>query len=438
MKKHISKFKLVYIIFVALLAALAAAAVFYAVSVLKDYEACQPEKEIERQLEDIVRLAKSGSVDNAVSFAGDDEAYEITAEEKERFVSALANGELTYKIREGSSDGTALTYSVADKNGILLFIKLKSLSETTKLSLFTYSDWKTEEVKAALFSLSVSLPPSITVNLNGSSLTGSPAADGSGKLLYNISAFGTPELSVSDAFGNVLECSDSAKIDITEYNVTIPDNFTLTVNGKTASPHTAETRNNPIYANVAEYCSDMPKLLTYSCAVLQKEANIEILDPIGQPVKYEMDANTVTITDQPSYSNSLPDELLEQIDPMRAAKDWSLFLTKDLSGANYGFNTIAAYLGEDSYLYEVAWKYANGIDITFTSTHSFPEFANEKISNYIRYTESCFSCDIFFNKKMLLNTGSLVTDTMNSTFYFVNTGTADSPKWIITDIKEII
>lgn len=438
MKKQIKKFKIVYIVYIAVLLILAAAAVWYVSSVLKEYEACQPEREVERQIKNLYELARGGAVDSVVSFGGSEESFEISDEEMEKFVNSLAKDTLSYKIIAGSSDGRALTYSVSNSDNTLLYIKLKSLSETTKLSLFTYSEWKTEEVKAALFNYEISLPPSVKVALNGNTLTGSPSSDGSDKLVYRISALGSPTLSISDTLGNVLDFTDSTKINITEYVIKIPDNFTLKADGKEVSPDIARSEENPNYSNFAEYCLDLPKLLTYECAVVQKQPAIEILDPMGNQVEFEMEGNTVTVTEQPSYSDTLPDELSNQIDPMTAAKDWSLFLTKDLSGANNGFSSIAKYFDENSYFYDVAWKYANGIDITFTSPHNYPSFTDEKLSNFIRYTDNCFSCDVFFNKHMLLNSGSNVIDKMNSRFYFVNSGTTDEPKWIIVDIKEII
>lgn len=436
MKTKGKKFKIAYIVYVALLLILAVLAVFYVISVLKDYESCQPEREIEKQLQNITRLAKSGSVDSVVSYG--DDSFEITSEEKARFVNALAENTLSYKLRGGSSDGSSVTYSVSDGENTLLYIKLKSVSETTKLSLFTYSVWETKEVKVALLNYSLSLPPSVKVTLNGDELTGSVSAEETDKLVYNISALSSPELLVSDAVGNVLECTEGQKIDITEYKITVPDNFTLKIGGKEIPREMTAKTENPSYVNVAEYCKNMPGLLIYDCAVLGKEPLIEISDAAGKAVEYEMDGNTVTVTEQPSYSDVPPEELLSQIDPMSAAKDWSLFLTKDLEGANYGFGTLTKYLAEGSYLYDVAWKYATGMDITFTSNHNYPSFADEKLSNYIRYTEDCFSCDVFFNKHMDLSSGLHVIDTMNSRFYFVNNGTAETPNWIIVDIKEII
>lgn len=435
MKKG-KKFKIAFIVYAALLVVIAAAAVFYVVSVLKDYESHQPEKEIERQIENITRLAKKGSVDSIVSYG--DDSFEISAEEKSGFVSALAKDTLSYKIKGGSSDGSALTYSVADGENALLYIKLKSVSETTKLSLFTYSVWETEEITAVLSNYTLSLPPSVKVTLNGKELTGSASADEPEKLVYNFSAFGSPRLSVSDTIGNVLDCTDVEKIDISEYQITIPDNFFLKIGGKEVSPEIAQRTENSSYENVSEYCKDMPGLLVYNCGVLGKNPEIEIFDTMGNAAEYDMDGNTVLIAEQPSYSDTLSEELINQIDPMKAAKDWSLFLTKDLSGAYYGFYTLAEYLAEGSYLYDVAWKYANGMDITYTSNHNYPTFSDEKLTNYIRYTENCFSCDVFFNKHMDLSSGSHVVDTMNSRFYFVNNGTAEAPNWIIVDIREII
>lgn len=436
MKAKGKKFKIAYIAYVALLLILAVWAVFYVVSVLKDYESCQPEREIEKQLENIIRLAKSGSVDSVVSYGED--SFEMTSEEKSRFVDALAKDTLSYKLRGGSSDGSSVTYSVSDGENTLLNIKLRSISETTKLSLFTYSLWETEEVKAVLLNYSLSLPSSVKVTLNGEALTGSVSAEEPDKLVYNISAMGSPKLLVSDAVGNVIECKEGQKIDITRYKITVPDNFTLKIGGREISREMAAKTENPSYANVAEYCKNMPGLLIYDCDVLGSEHLIELFDAAGKAVEFEAEGNTVFVTEQPSYSDVPPEELLSQIDPMSAAKDWSLFLTKDLEGAHYGFGALTKYLAEGSYLYDVAWKYATGMDITFTSNHNYPSFADEKLSNYIRYTEDCFSCDVFFNKHMDLSSGLHVIDTMNSRFYFVNNGTAEEPNWIIVEIKEIL
>ena len=119
-------------------------------------------------------------------------------------------------------------------------------------------------------------------------------------------------------------------------------------------------------------------------------------------------------------------------------------MSKDLNGYNFGFNEISKHLITSSYLYNMAQKWVNGIDISFISHHTLqnPPFSDESVTNYIRISENCFSVDISFVKHMILVEGSYVPDSMNSRFYFVKyDGTndfVDNPEWKIADIKEIV
>ena len=101
------------------------------------------------------------------------------------------------------------------------------------------------------------------------------------------------------------------------------------------------------------------------------------------------------------------------------------------------------YLIEDSYLYEVAYRWAQGIDITYTADHILedPPFTEEKVSNYVDYGNNLFSCDISFVKHMYLTGRKMqVTDVTNSTFYFMYLQNSDETDghWVIVDIQEII
>ena len=86
----------------------------------------------------------------------------------------------------------------------------------------------------------------------------------------------------------------------------------------------------------------------------------------------------------------------------------------------------------------MATKYANGIDITFTSIHTLdnPPFTNESVGNFIRISENCFSVDISFDKNMVLSDGNCITDSMNDRFYFVKY--AESGTWKLVCMKEIV
>ena len=85
-------------------------------------------------------------------------------------------------------------------------------------------------------------------------------------------------------------------------------------------------------------------------------------------------------------------------------------MTNDLA-----FSRIRGYLIPGSYQYEVAQKYATGVDITFTSRHTLddPAFTGNTVTNFVWITEDCFSVDISFVKHMRLWYGTPVDDAMN-------------------------
>lgn len=125
-------------------------------------------------------------------------------------------------------------------------------------------------------------------------------------------------------------------------------------------------------------------------------------------------------------------------------------MTDDLEGARHGFDTIAAYLIRDSSYYRYAYQWATGVDISFTSVHTITGFTNKRLSNFIAYSDTCFSCDIYFEKNMrLYDSGGQGlfagnrTDVFNSTVYFVycddtpNNG-QDDPHWAIALMHDIL
>lgn len=112
--------------------------------------------------------------------------------------------------------------------------------------------------------------------------------------------------------------------------------------------------------------------------------------------------------------------------------------------ADVPFNEISQYLVKGSYQYEVAKKYANGVDIKFISGHGLanPPFTEESVTNFIWIADNCFSVDVSFVKHMILRVGSRVDDPMNDRFYFVKYDDTedgvDNPMWKIVSMKEIV
>ena len=123
----------------------------------------------------------------------------------------------------------------------------------------------------------------------------------------------------------------------------------------------------------------------------------------------------------------------------KIAKDWSLYLTNDLSGALHGFNNISKYLIKDSTIYKDARKWATGVDITFVSKHTLdnPTFTDLKINNFTIYDENAFSCEVYLQKHLTLSSmrSKKINDVFNERMYFVyyegtNAGYYDGNSWI--------
>ena len=137
--------------------------------------------------------------------------------------------------------------------------------------------------------------------------------------------------------------------------------------------------------------------------------------------------------------DTVPEEVSAEVDVLKVAQIWSLFMSQDAS-----FKQLEKYLIPDSYQYDVVKKYATGVDITFTSAHTLanPAFTDASVTNFSWITEECFSVDISFVKHMIVGSGKRVDDLMNDRFYFVkydatNDG-IDNGAWKIASMKEIV
>lgn len=291
-------------------------------------------------------------------------------------------------------------------------------------------------VKTVIYDYSLTLPATLTVKLNGETHPGEDLGDGTTR--HGIRSLTEPEVEISDLMGNTVTYTGGNTIPLTYCQVITDERYTVTVNNVVV-PDTMKTfSDNPDYEHIAAYVNDMPKIVTYNVAVLLEDARIIAATEDGKAVFINTAEKVCDITDYKT-GNDVPEEISAEIDVLATAKKWSLFMSKDLTGNNYGFWDLANSLVKDSYLYNVAYKYATGIDITFTSIHTLknPPFVNETVDNFKWITEDCFSVDIGFDKLMVLGDGRDLTDTMYSTFYFVkneHTGNA----WKLIQIKEIV
>lgn len=417
-------FKTVYLCILAALAVICVLCVIHVHSILVDYENSQPEN---------VALARVQALgDRPLSDLMDTSS--LTVEETAHLETLARGSDLSCKLKKTTDGGATLVYTVMSGDERVCDVTLKSGSVKTKLTIFTITDWSVAKVTPSTFDYTLKLPRGLSVYVDGVAAE-AVALDG-GFVQYNIESVAKPDVTVRDASGNSVVYDGKTSVSVTNYTVKMPSNMRLLdAEGNAIDTSDADVSDIAEYKYVSEY-AEMPKLLTFKLPLLSDETpQIRITDESGADVLWS-EADHVITSSLVSSADALPDGRCSVDYVLEAAKNWSLFMTADLGGKMYGFDTMASYLMPDSYLYGVAKSWATGVDITFTSVHTLnrPPFSYVSARNFTIYGDDCFSCDVYLTKVMHLNTGANVTDVLNSRFYLVRSGDG----WLVADIIEII
>lgn len=413
--------------------------------------------------------------------------------------------ELTYKIKTGTFSENGQIYQIYADEEPVAVMELESTHEEVQLAILKTMDWKVKSITPLLtltnYEYSIAVPEAFRVLVNGFEIKNAEVKDGTAtyslEKLYSepeiaiYDTFGHPVeyniadnhvtpvvnnftlslpnsfsvyvgdtkldglvngsettysvttayevLKITDLYGNSMDYTGKENIYTYAYEFSVPDNYTVLLNGNELSDYIVAQTDKKEYQYCEEYTA-MPKQNHYQLNNSMAELTFEVYDNLGQKVEYVMQNGKFAIDTQAGLSE-VPAEVANEVDFMKIAKTWSYFMTRDLDGKNYGFNTIKQYLVKDSYLYNVAYKWATGIDITLTSAHHTEDnyFENEKMTNFIKYSDNMFSCDISFVKYMYLYKKKIwVDDPTNSRFYFLKQGTGEDANWVIVDIQEII
>ncbi len=434
--KKLGKFWIFFIIYAAVLCVLAVVSLVYVNTLLKNFEASQPERVVEKQIELMKVSALSGELESVLPIT--DEIKDLIGAEKypESFVKFIAENELTYEQSVGSYGADATTYNIVCGEKILAEAVLASTNERTEMIVFTCADWSLKELKPSIIGSEIALPMSISLKVNGKLLEGTK--DESGKIKYSLTLFGDADIEISDLFGNVEKQYGKVRNIFAETRFTVPSSFNVSLQSGAIPADCVTAKTIKEFEYVSAYCA-MPTLCTYNLAYIpMKDAEppqISIYDNLGGKVEYSF-GDKLNITKFAS-EDTVPDNLLKDAAVLEFARSWSLFMTNDLSG---GLNSLSKYLLKDTYLYQVAYKWATGIDRTFTSIHSLynPPFVNEKVSNYVKYSENCFSCDVYLVKRMRIANGLNVDDELSRKIFFVKVDITndgkDNPVWKVADM----
>ncbi len=438
MKKN--KFLKTFTIFTSVMLVLSLAAIIYIYNLLVKYEASQPERAIEKLIDELEKRAFDGTVEELISF----EDYKPDSEDRyNKDVSAYIaklKGELRYEELPTVSSGIA--FAIRNGGETLAKVTLESTETKTKLIVFNFEKWEVKNIEPAIIDRTLTLPASIGLSLNGVPIEGAMNPE-TGEMTYHISSLTTPTIILSDASGSRVPLEGDKKLTTYNYTVSIPSNYTLYVNEKEVDKNVALKTDIPEYQYVYEYFTEMPRQLTYELYLLSNDASFKIFDNLGNETEAKLENRRLTIEGQAGLP-SLPKELSAQIDVLNIAKQWSLYMTKDLDGVNYnygdnGYSIINKMLMDGSNLQTVAKAWANGPDINFVSIHTLgnPPFVNESVTDYVRYGENCFSCSVKFEKHMNIAGGLTHMDPMDSTLYFVNAAEeGEEPLWLLADMRE--
>ncbi len=298
-------------------------------------------------------------------------------------------------------------------------------------------EYNEKQIIAEYYYYTLVLPDTLTVKVNGQTLNGTE--QGNHSLCYEIKELTKPEVLISDYYGNEFVYEGGRKIPLTHKLISTENGYEVQVMDEDVPDEAIYTSANPAYETLAAYVEDLPQMTLYNVAVLKEDAKVCVIDNTGKENVLDDSAIEYSFTAQDKYLDSVPEEIGEEVDVLALAQKWSLFMSADLN-----FQEMSKYLIKDSYQYEVAKKYATGVDIKFISEHTLgnPPFTEESVTNFVWITKDCFSVDISFVKNMILTSGARRKDPMNDRFYFAKYDDTedgvDNPTWKIVSMKEIV
>ncbi len=312
--------------------------------------------------------------------------------------------------------------------------------------VFEIADWngnpvnyaiKGEKVVAEFYSYDLTLPNSLTIQVNGEVIVGEPLDRN--RTTYSILELKKPAVVIADHYGNAVNYEGQTNVPLTYTVITADSRQKVLVDGGEVPAECVRVEDNPEFEQLKDYVENLPQICEYNIAVLKADAEITVADEKGQTIAFEKGQSSYDFIGNTVGADEVPEEVAKEIDVLQVAQSWSLFMSDDKP-----FAELAQYMIKDSYQYKVAHKYANSVDITFISGHVLldPAFTGNQVTNFTWITEECFSVDISFVKHMRLKNGKLSDDVMNDRFYFVlydaTNDKVDNPTWKMASMKEIV
>ena len=355
-KKKMTGYKKSLLIWFLLLLIASEACLIYVSTTLKMYEKGNIEGYMTSLIKDMKTASKVGNINKYLSYNKVESKYEKNSSFEEGYKELFNESKLSYKKNDKES-----TYDIYADDTMIASVTLDS-KKVRRLGILSFEEYSIKEIE--------------TYSKNG---------------IYNIDVYVNSNY---DLYINDVKVSDDdllSKEEIKEYS--------------------------EVYDKV-----DLPYENHYKITNLTKKPKIKVMNGNNE-VKVTNEKSTyygVSYFKTDDMDAAFAKLTNKDYDPLTFAKNWSLFLTADLSGERYGLYTLTPNLVEGTALYKRAYSWATNVDITFTSMHTLDKdtFTNVKMNGFTVYNANAFSVDIYLEKNMTLVNGEKRVDTLNDTFYY--------------------
>ena len=291
-KSIFKKFLLIYVI---ILTVLMLIFLGYVADSLIKYEKNQVENYMEDIIAELKKAGKNGKIEKYIDTSkvkrSEFESSNVTVDQG--FYELLNTQEITYKLNEKSTNDQKPIYDIYAEKEKILEVTLDGSKIQNRLGLLIFNVWKTTTIE-----------PKIE------------------KGLYTC-------------------------------NILVPNNLKVLVNNQELTENQiVEKVQNEGLTQISKYV-EIPYIVKYEVTELLKKPNVKILDENGNEVEYTENGNI--ISKELEYITAKNGEeakkhIKGEIDTLKVAKDWSLYLTDDLDGRLHGYYNIKKYLIEDSAL----------------------------------------------------------------------------------------
>ena len=203
--------------------------------------------------------------------------------------------------------------------------------------------------------------------------------------------------------------------DTLSYTVSVPSGSTVTVNGTVLSSDRISSTGIPsVLESSEQFIENVPSYDTYMISGITTTPTVSVTDQYGSSI------NVIETSDSFIASDLTTQEFIDSVDSwvLEAIDNWATyFIAMSWSLSNY------VKYGSDLYAYIFG---SDDMDPIYTSFYNFEEiagyeFTEKSASNYVRYSEDCFTVDVKYQLDVYFTVDSYSDNNQNldATWVFV-------------------